>query len=151
MRRAQVGAARAIVRRGIARGEVAPDTSATLLLDTLTSGAMMHALITPADRQADLARNSGAYVIRLVDFLLGAVTLAFTLGFSSMLNGENPQSSVAPSCSFEPAPGQAGGFRTWRSWRGGCGEADAGPVRDKEDSPRVSRAAARRGAGPGPA
>ena len=73
MRRAQALAARAIVRRGIRRGEVAPDTSATLLLDTLTGGAMMHALITPADRRGDLARNSGAYVTRLVDFLLRAV------------------------------------------------------------------------------
>jgi len=76
MRRAQALAARAIVRRGIRRGEVAPDTSATLLLDTLTGGAMMHALITPADRRADLARNTGAYVTRLVDFLLRAVTPA---------------------------------------------------------------------------
>jgi hypothetical protein len=28
------------------------------------------ALITPADRRADLARDTGAYVTRLVDFLL---------------------------------------------------------------------------------
>jgi len=74
MRRAQVLAARAIVRRGIGRGEVAPDTSVTLLLDTLVGGAMMHALATPAERQADLARNTGAYAAQLVGFLLRAVT-----------------------------------------------------------------------------
>jgi AcrR family transcriptional regulator len=76
MRRAQVLAARAIVRRGISRGEIAPDTSVTLLLDTLIGGAMMHALVTPADRRADLARNTGAYAAQLVGFLLRAVTAA---------------------------------------------------------------------------
>ena len=76
MRRAQVLAARAIVRRGIGRGELAPDTSVTLLLDALIGGAMMHALITPADRRADLARNTGAHAAELVSFLLRAVTPA---------------------------------------------------------------------------
>jgi AcrR family transcriptional regulator len=74
MRTAQTLAARAIVRRGIDRGEVAPDTSVTLLLDTLVGGAMMHAMITPADRRADLSRNISAYANRLVDFLLRAVS-----------------------------------------------------------------------------
>ena len=74
MRRAQVLAARAIVRRGIDRGEVAADTSVTLLLDTLTGGAMMHALTTPPDRQADLTRNISAHAARLVNFLLRAVS-----------------------------------------------------------------------------
>ncbi len=74
MRRAQVLAARAIVRRGIDRGELAAGTSVTLLLDTLVGGAMMHALSTPADKRADLARNIGAHATRLVNFLLRAVT-----------------------------------------------------------------------------
>ena len=76
LRRAQALAARAIVRRGIGRGEVAPDTSVTLLLDTLIGGAMMHALITPEDRKADLARNTAAYAGQLVSFLMRAVTAA---------------------------------------------------------------------------
>jgi AcrR family transcriptional regulator len=70
MRQAQVLAARAIVRRGISRGELAADTSVTLLLDTLVGGAMMHALSTPRDRRADLARNTGPLAERLVDFLM---------------------------------------------------------------------------------
>ncbi len=74
MRQAQVLAARAIVRRGIDRGEVAPDTSVTLLLDTLIGGAMMHALSTPPDRRADLTRNIGSHAEQLVDFLLRAVS-----------------------------------------------------------------------------
>ena len=74
LRRSQVLAARALVRRGKERGELDPGTSATLLLDTLTGGAMMHAMTTPPDRRADLARNLGAYAEQLVSFLLRAVT-----------------------------------------------------------------------------
>jgi len=76
MRRAQVLAARAIVRRGISRGELAAGTPVTLLLDTLVGGAMMHATSMPDDRRADLARSTGAHARRLVDFLLRAVTPA---------------------------------------------------------------------------
>lgn len=75
LRNSQVLAARAIVRRGKQRGELAPGASATLLLDTLTGGAMMHGLATTPDRRAGLARNRGAYAERLVGFLLRAVTI----------------------------------------------------------------------------
>ena len=75
IRVSQVLAARAIVRRGKERGELAADASETLLLDTLTGGAMMHALTTPPDRRADLARNLSAYAGQLVSFLLRAVTV----------------------------------------------------------------------------
>jgi AcrR family transcriptional regulator len=75
MRRAQMLAARAIVRRGIDRGEIAAGTSVTLLLDTLVGGAMMHALSTPPDKQADLVRNISAHAARLVNFLLRAVAV----------------------------------------------------------------------------
>ena len=74
IRRSQAQAARAIVHRGIDRGELPAGTSVTLLLDTLAGGAMMHALSTPAGRRADLAANTAAQAARLVDFLLGAVT-----------------------------------------------------------------------------
>jgi AcrR family transcriptional regulator len=73
MRRAQARAARGLVRRGLDRGELAAGTSVTLLLDTLVGGAMMHALSTPPDKRADLARNIDAHAERLVSFLLGAV------------------------------------------------------------------------------
>jgi AcrR family transcriptional regulator len=76
IRQARVLAARAIVRRGIDRGEIPPDTSVTLLLDTLMGGAMMHAMVTPDDRRADLARSTRAYAAQLVSFLLRAVTPA---------------------------------------------------------------------------
>jgi AcrR family transcriptional regulator len=74
MERSQVLAARAIVRRGIERGELARDTPVTLLLDTLAGGAMMHALTTPADRRASLTRDSKAHAEALVSFLLRAVS-----------------------------------------------------------------------------
>ena len=72
----QVLAARAIVRRGIARGELRPDVSVTLLLDTLCGGAMMHAMAMPADRR-DAARELAAeFAEQLVTFLLRSVELA---------------------------------------------------------------------------
>jgi AcrR family transcriptional regulator len=73
-RTSQVRAARAVVRRGIDRGELPPTASITLLLDTLIGGAMMHALTTPADKRAALAQDTAAHARRLVDFLLHAVT-----------------------------------------------------------------------------
>ncbi len=74
MRRSQVLAARAIVRRGIDRGELAAGTSAALLLDTLVGGAMMDALNTPPDRRDDLARDIRTHAERLVGFLMRAVS-----------------------------------------------------------------------------
>ena len=74
MRRDQTRAARAIVRRGIDRGELAPGTSVTLLLDTLVGGAMVHAMTAPAGRRGELARTTGTRAGRLVDFLMPAVT-----------------------------------------------------------------------------
>jgi AcrR family transcriptional regulator len=76
LRRSQVLAARAIVRRGIARGELAASAPVTLLLDTLTGGAMMHAMSTPPEKLADLARDTRAHAQPLVDFLMHAVTAA---------------------------------------------------------------------------
>jgi AcrR family transcriptional regulator len=73
IRRSQVLAARAMVRRGIARGELAPDAPVTLLLDTLTGGAMMHVLSTPPDLKANLDHDVRGHAERLVSFLLRAV------------------------------------------------------------------------------
>lgn len=67
-------AARAVVRRGISRGEVAKDTPVTLLLDTLAGGAMMHALSTPPALKPTLARDVRTHAERLVHFLLRAVS-----------------------------------------------------------------------------
>jgi AcrR family transcriptional regulator len=76
VRRSQVLAARAIVRRGIRRGELTAATPVTLLLDTLAGGAMMHVLSTPPDLKAGLARDIRTYAQHLVRFLLGAVAAA---------------------------------------------------------------------------
>ena len=66
-------AARAIVRRGIDRGELAADTPVTLLLDTLAGGAMMHAMATPPERREELAARTAGYAAQLVSFLMRAV------------------------------------------------------------------------------
>jgi AcrR family transcriptional regulator len=73
LRRSQVLAARAIVRRGIGRGEVPDGTSITLLLDTLVGGATTHVQSTPKDRQDALRADADRYAGQLVDFLLDAV------------------------------------------------------------------------------
>jgi AcrR family transcriptional regulator len=74
MRRSQRSAARAIVRRGIARGELPEGTSVDLILNTIVGGAMIHADQTPLERRAELVRNSETLGRRLVDFVLNAVT-----------------------------------------------------------------------------
>lgn len=74
LRRAQTMAARAMVRRGITRGEIDPDTSVTLLLDCLVGGATNHVLSTPPELEAQLAGNVEGFAEDLVAFLLRAVT-----------------------------------------------------------------------------
>jgi AcrR family transcriptional regulator len=73
LRTSQVLAARGIVRRGIARGEIPENTSITLLLDTLVGGASTHVQSTPAGRRDALHGDAARYAEQLVDFLLSAV------------------------------------------------------------------------------
>jgi len=72
IRQAQVLAARAIVRRGIRRGELHPDASVTLLLDTIGGGCLNHVLATPSHLRATVAAGADDYAAELVDFVLGA-------------------------------------------------------------------------------
>lgn len=72
LRSSQVLAARAMVRRGIRRGEVPADTSVTLLLDTLCGGVLMHVMTMPDELRPQLATQAEDYATRLVDFLLNA-------------------------------------------------------------------------------
>jgi AcrR family transcriptional regulator len=69
--RSQILAARAIVRRGIARGELPASTSVTVLLDTLCGGAVMHTLSTPPELRGRVAAGADAYAEELVDFVAG--------------------------------------------------------------------------------
>lgn len=71
-RRSQILAARGIVRRGIARGELPPDASVTLVMDTLCGAVLAHVLTTPADLRKTMAERSRAYVGELADFVLRA-------------------------------------------------------------------------------
>ncbi|MFC5948402.1 TetR/AcrR family transcriptional regulator [Pseudonocardia lutea] len=70
-REAQVRAARAMVRRGIDRGEVAADTPVTLLLDTLCGGVALHVSSTPERLRPKIDVED--YAERLVTFLLRSV------------------------------------------------------------------------------
>jgi AcrR family transcriptional regulator len=74
--RSQILAARAIVRRGIRRGELAQSTSVTVLLDALCGGAMMHAMSTPAELRGKVTAGAETYAQQLVDFVLGSASAA---------------------------------------------------------------------------
>ncbi|MGA8987581.1 TetR/AcrR family transcriptional regulator [Aeromicrobium sp.] len=74
-RESQVRAARATVRRGIARGELAADASVTLLLDTLFGAALMHALVTPDALALRNTSDIDEYATTLADFVLAAASL----------------------------------------------------------------------------
>ncbi|HEX4357382.1 MAG TPA: TetR/AcrR family transcriptional regulator [Pseudonocardia sp.] len=73
LRESQVLAARAMVRRGIRRGDVPAGTSVTLLLDTLCGGVLMHVISTPAQLRDQLVADADGYANRIVDFLLRSV------------------------------------------------------------------------------
>ncbi|RQN08911.1 TetR/AcrR family transcriptional regulator [Aeromicrobium camelliae] len=63
----QIRATRAIVRRGVERGEIDGGAPIALMLDTLCGAAMLHPVAAPADRPTDNRRHARA----LVDFVLG--------------------------------------------------------------------------------
>jgi AcrR family transcriptional regulator len=74
--RSQILAARAIVRRGIRRGELADSTSVTVLLDALCGGAMMHAMSAPPELRGKVTAGAEKYAAQLVDFVLGSASAA---------------------------------------------------------------------------
>ncbi|GAA2312816.1 TetR/AcrR family transcriptional regulator [Streptomyces violaceusniger] len=78
MAQEQILAARAIVRRGIRRGELPANTSVTFLLDALCGGAMNHALATPPQLRASLAEAAAEYAEQFVDFVLASVLVDAT-------------------------------------------------------------------------
>lgn len=62
------------MHRGIDRGQLSGDTSVTLLLNTISGGALNHALTTPARLRPRVAASAGRYAEELVDFVLASVT-----------------------------------------------------------------------------
>ena len=73
-RESQVLAARATVRRGIARGELPRDASVTLLLDAMFGAALMHALVTPDELALRTESDVEDYATALADFVLAAAS-----------------------------------------------------------------------------
>jgi AcrR family transcriptional regulator len=74
LRKSQIRAARAIVRRGIARGELRENTSVTLLLDAICGGCLNHAITTPEHHREEAGARLDDYAASLVDFVLGSVS-----------------------------------------------------------------------------
>ncbi|MFJ3212671.1 TetR/AcrR family transcriptional regulator [Streptomyces flaveolus] len=66
----QVKAARTAVRRAIERGELAPGTSSTLVLDAIMGGVTAHVLSTPPHLRDTMIAGASAYPEQLVDLVL---------------------------------------------------------------------------------
>ena len=96
----QVLTARAMVRRGIRRGEIPADTSVTLLLDTLCGAVMNHVQATPEAARARLLPAGESYVVRLVDFLLPRTPVPGRLP---------PRSPPAPACGAQETSARKSG------------------------------------------
>jgi AcrR family transcriptional regulator len=73
IQRGRVLAARAIVRRGIARGELRPGTNVTYLLDAVCGGVLSHVLATPPQLRRSMTEGARRYVSEFVDFVLSSV------------------------------------------------------------------------------
>ncbi|MFJ9818110.1 TetR/AcrR family transcriptional regulator [Streptomyces sp. NPDC101151] len=74
--RDQIRAVRTIVRRGIERGELPKQTSATHLLDVLCGGSMNHAMatrLTPSDVLRPRPGRECPYAERFVEFVLASL------------------------------------------------------------------------------
>lgn len=70
VRESQIHAARNIVKRAVARGELKPDTPVTLLLDTLTGAVFNHATALPPHLRPLPEQARRRYARDLVGFLL---------------------------------------------------------------------------------
>jgi AcrR family transcriptional regulator len=68
-----VRAARRIVRRGIARGEVPAGTSPTMINDLIIGAIMTHVMVTPQRLTAAVKSRSAAYIVDLVDTVVAGV------------------------------------------------------------------------------
>jgi AcrR family transcriptional regulator len=68
-----VHAARLIIRRAIARGDLPRGVSPTLVLDTAIGAVLNHYLSTPRELRPAIARKAGIYTEQIVDFVLAAV------------------------------------------------------------------------------
>jgi AcrR family transcriptional regulator len=66
-------AARAIVHRGIARGELPAGTSPTLVTDMVAGAVLNHVLATPLNLREQMLQQLDRYVEDLIDLVLAAV------------------------------------------------------------------------------
>ncbi len=70
---ARILAARAIVHRGIARGELPAGTSATLVTDIIAGAVLNHLLATPLNLREPMLKQLERYIENLVDLVLAGV------------------------------------------------------------------------------
>jgi AcrR family transcriptional regulator len=70
VRRARIRTAREIVKRGIERGELSPNTSASKLLNSITGAMMSEAMTIPPPDRETVSTSARKHAEQLVDFLL---------------------------------------------------------------------------------
>jgi AcrR family transcriptional regulator len=68
-----VRASRILIRRGLRRGELPPDTSPTLIGDLVVGAILVHVMATPVHLTDTVRRRSEAYLETLVDTVLRGV------------------------------------------------------------------------------
>jgi len=73
LRESQVLAARALVHRAVARGDLPPGTSVTVLLDAICGAALNHVLGTPTRMRPMIRKQAPKYAAELVDFVMRAL------------------------------------------------------------------------------
>ncbi|MGW8815578.1 TetR/AcrR family transcriptional regulator [Gordonia terrae] len=71
-KQSQILAARSIVERATARGELPESTSPTLVLDTLCGAVLMHAQAAPPRLRARQRVGADSFAEELIDFVLAA-------------------------------------------------------------------------------
>ncbi|HEX9135071.1 MAG TPA: TetR-like C-terminal domain-containing protein, partial [Ktedonobacteraceae bacterium] len=70
---ADILAARAIVHRGIVRGELPEGTSATLVTDIIAGAVLNHILATPLNLRKQMLQQLDRYIEALVDLVITGV------------------------------------------------------------------------------
>ncbi|MCW2540590.1 MAG: putative transcriptional regulator [Frankiales bacterium] len=69
-----IRATRAMIRRGITRGELRPDVSVTVIADLIAGAMLNHARTTPPHLRARATASTGRYIMQLVDTVLTGLT-----------------------------------------------------------------------------
>ncbi|MBA4025383.1 MAG: TetR family transcriptional regulator [Gordonia sp.] len=69
----QTRAARRLVRGAVRSGDLPPETSVNLLLESLFGAALMHVQVSSVEDRSEIGESAHGYAEQIVDFVLSAV------------------------------------------------------------------------------